>query len=100
MFTDAPPRNSNRAGFLESDRIKALALPHDARLPAIAESVESAMKAGKGADVRRACADFLKAASQFYQVRIAASACLQRDLCESANGGAQNFSETTRPKPC
>ncbi len=36
MLTDAPPRNSNRAGFLESDRIKALDLPPNGHLLAIA----------------------------------------------------------------
>jgi hypothetical protein len=66
MITDAPPRNSNRAGFLESDRIRTLDLPQNGRLPAIAKSIESAMKTGKTADVRRACAEFLAAASEFY----------------------------------
>jgi hypothetical protein len=68
MLTDAPPRKANRAGFLESDRIKALDLPQHRRLPAIAKSIESAMKSGKSADVRRACAEFLVIASEFYEV--------------------------------
>ncbi len=58
MLTDAPPRKANRAGFLESDRIRALDLPQDVGLLAIAQSVESPMKAGTTADVRRACAEF------------------------------------------
>lgn len=29
MLTDAQPRKTNRAGFLESDRIKTLDLPQD-----------------------------------------------------------------------
>jgi len=29
MLTDAPPRKADRAGFLESDRMKALNLPQD-----------------------------------------------------------------------
>ena len=66
MITDAPPRNSNRTGFLESDRIRTLDLPQDGRLPAIAKSIESAMKTGKSADVRRACAEFLAETSGFY----------------------------------
>ena len=70
MLTDAPLRNSSRAGFLESDRIKTLNLPQDGRLPSITESVESAMKAGTGADVRRGCAEFLDAASKFYKVPV------------------------------
>jgi hypothetical protein len=44
MLTDAPPRRANRARFLESDRIRALDLPQNGRLPAIAKSIESAMK--------------------------------------------------------
>ena len=68
MFTDAPPRNSNRAGFLESDRVKALDLPQDGSLLGISKSIESAMKAGQTAGVRRACAEFLGATSNFYKV--------------------------------
>jgi hypothetical protein len=65
MLTDAPPPKANRTGFLESDRIKTLDLPKDRRLRSITESIESAMKAGRSADVRRACAEFLRAASEF-----------------------------------
>lgn len=68
MLTDAPPRKANRAGFLESDRIRTLDLPQDGCLLAIAQSIESAMKAGTTADVRRPCAEFLRAASEFYEV--------------------------------
>ncbi len=68
MLTDATPRKANRAAFLESDRIRTLDLPQDERLLAIAKSLESAMKAGTTVDVRRACADFLNAASGFYKV--------------------------------
>lgn len=68
MLTDSPPRKKNRAGFLESDRIKTLDLPQDGRLLAIAQSIESAMSAGATADVCRACAEFLGAASEFYKV--------------------------------
>ncbi len=68
MLTDAPPRNRNRAGFLESDRIKALQLPDNGRLPALAKSIEAAMQTDKAADVRRACAEFLAEASRLYRV--------------------------------
>jgi len=68
MFTDAPPRKANRTGFLESDRIKTLNLPQGSQLAAIAKCLESAMKAGTSADARRACAEFLDAASQYYEV--------------------------------
>jgi hypothetical protein len=70
MLTDAPPRKANRSGFLESDRIKTLDLPKDGYLPRIAKSIEDAMKAGKTADVRRACAEFLAIASEFYEVPV------------------------------
>jgi len=53
MLTDAPPRKKNRAGFLESDRIKTLDLPQDGHLPRIAQSIDFAMRAGAPADVRR-----------------------------------------------
>jgi hypothetical protein len=68
MLTDAPPRNANRAGFLESDRITTLDLPQDGHLPSIARSIESAMKWEKSGEVRRFCSHFLSAASEFYRV--------------------------------
>jgi hypothetical protein len=68
MLTDAPPRKTNRERFLESDQIRTLDLPQDGRLLAIAKSIESAMEAGTTGDVRRACAEFLGAASEFYKV--------------------------------
>ena len=65
MVTDAPPRKANyREGFHESDRIKTLDLPQDGSLLAIARSIESAMKGGSTADVRRACAEFVTVAPQ------------------------------------
>jgi hypothetical protein len=67
MFTDSPPRK-NRAGFLESDRIKTLDLPQNGHLLDIAKRLESAMKADRIPDVRSACADFLATASEFYKV--------------------------------
>ena len=68
MITDAPPRKANRSAFTESDRIKTLDLPPEARVLAIAESIERAMKSDKAADVRRACAEFLGMAADFYKV--------------------------------
>ena len=68
MLTDSPPRNSNRAGFLESDRVRTLDLPQDGRLLRIAKFIEGAMKAGNGTDVRNACAEFLAATSEFYRI--------------------------------
>jgi hypothetical protein len=68
MLTDAPPRRRNLRSFLESDRLKAVPLPPDGKLPAIAGSIESAMREGSAADVRRSCEQFLAAASDFYRV--------------------------------
>ena len=68
MLTDAPPRKANRAGFLESDRIKALDLPRNGHLQEIAQSLESAMKADNIRDVRSACTEFVASASNFYEV--------------------------------
>jgi hypothetical protein len=68
MLTDRPPRNSNLAGFQESDRINTLDLPCDAHLPEIAKAIESAMKSEQSARVRSTCAEFVKAASLFYRV--------------------------------
>jgi hypothetical protein len=68
MLTDAPPRKNDRSQFAESDRIKTLELPQDRQLPAIANVIDSRMQAGAAADVRRASAEFLGAACNFYQV--------------------------------
>ena len=67
MLTDSPPRK-NRAGFLESDRIKTLDLPANSCLPDITKRIESAMKADNARDVRSACAEFLAIASEFYKI--------------------------------
>ena len=68
MLTDSLPRIANRAAFLESDRIRTLDLPQNGRLLTIAKSAESAMEAGRSADVRCACAEFLAATSDFYRI--------------------------------
>ncbi len=68
MLTDSPPRDAGRSGFLESERIKMLDLPEHRHLPLIAKAIEVAMQTGKTATVRVACAEFLTAASGFYQV--------------------------------
>src|ERR1700685_1230379 len=67
MITDAPPRKANRGGFLKSDQIESLDLPQDGSLLTIAKSIESAMKAGKSAEVRSTCADFLNVVSECYR---------------------------------
>ena len=68
MLTDAPPRKANRAGFLESDQTRTLDLPQEGSLLTITKSIESAMRRGRSTDVRRTCAEFLDAASEFYKV--------------------------------
>lgn len=65
--TDAPACKAKRASFLESDRFRTLDLPQDRRLPSIAKSIE-VMRCEASGDVRRLCAQFPSAASEFYQV--------------------------------
>ena len=68
MLTDVPPPKANRAGFLESDRIRTIDLPGDGRLPSIAELIKPAMTGETSGDVRRFCSEFLGVASEFYKV--------------------------------
>ena len=68
MLTDAPPRKTNRTGFLESDRLGNLELPQNGNLTGIARNLESVMKDGTTAAVRRACGGLLAELSTFYQV--------------------------------
>ena len=97
MLTDAPPRKANRAGFLESDRIKALDLPRNGHLQEIAQSLESAMEADNIRDVRSACAEFLASASPSMKFRHAACACLRPDHCVFAKTrSAELFGDYTR----
>ena len=51
MLTDPAPHNSDLTGFRESDRMTTLELPENDGLPAIAKSIETAMKAGQTANV-------------------------------------------------
>ena len=68
MLTDVPPHNANRDGFMESDRIRTLELPQGGHLLALAKFIEQTMADWTTAAVRRACADFLSATSEFYGV--------------------------------
>jgi hypothetical protein len=72
MLTDPAPRKKNREWFVASDQLKAMALPADGRLPEIARTIESAMKADAIGDLRRACARCLTTSCDFYQVRTCA----------------------------
>jgi hypothetical protein len=67
MLTDLAPSDSTRAGFLKSDQLTTLALPQNRALRLIAHSLELAMRTGKTAEVRRACAEFLIEAAEFYR---------------------------------
>lgn len=68
MFAAAPPRKRNLEFFVGSDRRNVIPLPSDGRLVTGARSIESAMKGGMAGDVQRACVDFLRIASEFYNV--------------------------------
>lgn len=96
MFTDAPPRKANRAGFLESDRIKTLNLPPNGDLPEIAQRLESAMKADNIRDVRSACTAFLETASKFYEVPLCGVRVLSaRPLRTREHGTFELFGDYT-----
>jgi hypothetical protein len=70
MLTDRPPRNpALLTKFLESDQLGSLELPPDDRLRTPAKSIAEAMTTGKSTALRRACNEFLMAASDFYEVR-------------------------------
>src|SRR5437868_14301169 len=84
MLTDAPPRKANGSEFLQSDRIRTLDLPRDGVLLAVANSIDSAMKSGPTAHVRRACAEFLDTASDIYKVP---TCCSQPGRYEFAKTG-------------
>ncbi len=100
MLTDVTPRKANRARFLESERIRALDLPQDGCLLAIAKSIESAMKEGENADVRNACAEFLATHQSSTEHQTVMSECLQPVRYEFVKTGRPNSSATTIPKPC
>ena len=68
MLTDAPPAKRNRAGFLESDRLRTLDLPPDELLQPHAKLIEAALSTGNTAVVRRSCVTLLGAASAIYRV--------------------------------
>ena len=68
MLTDSAPRRGKLARFTESDGIADLALPTQAALLTLTESIETAMKNGNTPEVRVACEVFLKSLSGFYQV--------------------------------
>jgi hypothetical protein len=69
MLTDGQPRHAElRAQFLASDELCDLAVPPDDRLRAPANAIGLAMRADNDSAVREACAEFLRAASDFYGV--------------------------------
>src|SRR5437870_666409 len=68
MLTDATPRRANRFAYLESDRVTTVDLPQNGRLLEIAKHLEPMMKTGTSTDVRKMCAEFLAATSEFYKV--------------------------------
>ena len=68
--TDRPPRNGKSLiQFRESDQLTRIELPAHAGLSRLAQVIDSVMKEGSRAAVRRACAEFLNAAAAFYGVR-------------------------------
>jgi hypothetical protein len=69
VLTESPPRSAPLlAQFRASDEMCDLKLPADDRLRAPAEAIKAAMAGGTTAEVREACAQFLRAAADFYGV--------------------------------
>src|SRR5437870_5804356 len=98
MLTDAPPRKANRAGFLESERIKTLDLPQDGRLLAIAQSIESATAHEPWMSDAPAQSSW-KPHHSSTEFQTAMSACLQRGRYECVKAGRASFSATTIQRP-
>jgi len=70
MVTDRQPGNGKSlTQFRESERLTSIELPAHPGLSQLAQVIDSAMKQGTRAQVRRACAEFLNAAAVFYRVR-------------------------------
>ena len=67
METDSHSRKYS-ADFVESERIKSLDLPQNGALQEVAKRLEVALNVESIRDVRKRCADFLAAASDFYKV--------------------------------
>ena len=69
MFTDRVPRDESlRAEYFTSDRLCDLAVPEDDRLRTQASIIEAAMESAIPSAVRKACAEYLFVASDFYGV--------------------------------
>jgi hypothetical protein len=69
MLTDRPPRKPTlRAEFIDSDKLCEIEIPPDDRLRMPASALDLAMKSGISAAVREVCAEFLRAAAEFYAV--------------------------------
>jgi hypothetical protein len=86
MLTDRPPRKpALHAAFLESDRNKAIDLPHDGRLTAGAKSIELSLEHSKA--VREACTGFLNAAADFYRIQTPGIRVLAARPIRSREGG-------------
>ena len=70
MITDRPPGNGKSlTQFCESERLTSIELPAHPGLSQLAQVIDSVMKEGTRAQVRRACTEFLSAAAAFYGVR-------------------------------
>jgi hypothetical protein len=70
MVTDRQPGNGKSlTQFRESERLTSIELPAHPGLSQLAQVIDSLMKEGTRAQVRRACAEFLSAAAVFYGVR-------------------------------
>jgi hypothetical protein len=70
MVTDRPPRSKAlNVEFVASDRLGTMLAPGDDRLIVPARAIDEALRSGERTAVRRACAEFLATAADFYEVR-------------------------------
>ena len=69
MLTDRPPRSKKlRAQFVESDRLRELALPDDRRLRELARAIEEALTDESRAACARACTAFVEEAARIFDI--------------------------------
>jgi len=88
MLTDRKPRKADLLDdFIKSDKERTLDLPQDERLRALSTSIEAALTAGKRSTLQQACARFLEAAADFYDVTVTPVRILAARPLRSREGG-------------
>jgi hypothetical protein len=95
MITDLIPRSiPKRAEYERSDKMGALSLPGESRLPALAHEIESAMFSESKPQVRIACNDFLRELADLLKVPLPSIRVLDaRPLRVYEAGSAELFGD-------